>query len=164
MKKNYSLTTLLSLLILFLTLIVLIGCLNKQQSSKTENQKSQVKIGTMESASDFQSKCITIDPKVAYEIIKKNSGNKNFVIIDVRQPNEYNEGHIRNAILINYYSKNFKEEIAKLDRNKTYVIYCRSGSRSGRTLKLMKQLQFKRVYNIYGGIMNWKREKLPVVK
>ncbi len=162
-KKHLILSILAILSISILSLTSLTGCLNKEQTSKKSN-KEQIKIGTIESADNSKSQYITIDPKVAYDIIKKNKGNKNFIIIDVRQPNEYNQGHIQNAILINYYSKNFKEQIAKLDRDKIYVIYCRSGSRSGRTLKLMKQLNFKTVYNIYGGIMNWERENLPIVK
>ncbi len=70
-------------------------------------------------------------------------------------------GHIENAINLNYYSKTFKDELSELDKSKTYLIYCRSGRRSGIALDIMKELGFTEVYNILGGITQWEAEGLP---
>jgi len=81
--------------------------------------------------------------------------NKNLIIIDVRTPEEYNKGHIENAINIDYYNPNFQTELKKLDKTKEYLIHCKSGSRSGKTLNIMKNLNFKNVLNLKGGINGW---------
>jgi rhodanese-related sulfurtransferase len=81
--------------------------------------------------------------------------NKDYVVLDVRTPEEFNEGHIGNAININFYDTNFKEQINNLDKTKTYLIYCRSGARSSKALNLMTGLQFIKVYELGGGIIAW---------
>lgn len=94
----------------------------------------------------------------AYELIKENEDSDNFVILDVRTPKEFNEGHIKNAILINIYERDFKDKISELDRKKTYLIYCRTGNRSYHAMHLMAQLGFHEVYNLADGIVEWKFE------
>ena len=105
-----------------------------------------------------------ITPQAAYTLIQENRENPEFVIIDVRTPEEFSEGHIENAINIDFYSETFQDELDILDKNKTYLIYCRSGSRSGSALDIMEALNFREVYNITGGIIQWKAEGFPVVK
>jgi len=100
----------------------------------------------------------------AYELIQHNQGNQDFVIIDIRTPEEFNEGHIENAVNIDFYSETFKKDLDKLDKNKTYFIYCRSGNRSGRAMPIMKELGFKEVYNLSAGIKEWIAEGLPVIQ
>jgi len=100
----------------------------------------------------------------AFELIQSNQGNADFIIIDIRTPEEFNEGYIENAINIDFYSETFKQDLDKLDKNKTYFIYCRSGNRSGRAMPIMKDLGFKEVYNLSAGIKDWIAEGLPVVK
>jgi rhodanese-related sulfurtransferase len=106
----------------------------------------------------------TILPKGAYELIQQNKGNPNFVLIDVRTPEEFMSGHIEGAVNINYHDNDFIENLDKQDKNKTYLIYCRTGRRSGDTLNVMKRLKFKEVYRILGDIVRWKAEGLPLVK
>ncbi len=77
---------------------------------------------------------------------------KNYIILDVRTPEEFQEQHLKNAINIDFYDSNFEQQLQKLDKNKRYVIYCRSGARSAIVLKWMKKLGFKEVYNIVNGI------------
>ncbi len=100
----------------------------------------------------------------AFELIQSNQGNPNFVIIDIRTPEEFNEGHIENAVNIDFYSETFREDLDKLDKSKTYFIYCRSGSRSGRAMPIMEELGFQEVYNLSAGIKEWIVEGLPVVQ
>jgi rhodanese-related sulfurtransferase len=99
-----------------------------------------------------------ITAKEAFKLIEANKNNPDFMILDVRTPEEFSSGHLEDAVNINYYSINFQNDLAKLDKTKTYLIYCRSGNRSGKSLNLMKQLGFIRVYNISGGILQWEKE------
>jgi len=105
-----------------------------------------------------------ITPKEAFTLIENNRDNPNFVIIDVRTPQEFAEERIEGAINLDYSADTFKDELNKLDKNRTYVIYCRSGGRSGGALDLMKELRFKEVHNILGGIIAWKADVLPTIK
>ncbi len=100
----------------------------------------------------------------AFSMIRENTGNDNFVIIDVRTPGEYGAGHIENASDINFYSDSFRDDLEKLDRTRIYLIYCRSGSRSARAMRLMERLGFVSVYNIKGGINSWAASGLPMVR
>ena len=105
-----------------------------------------------------------ITPQEAFTLIQNNKNNPDFVIIDVRTPEEFAHEHIENTINIDYYSEIFRGELNKLDKNKTYLIYCRSGNRSGKALDIMAELNFREVYNMLGGIIEWKAEGLPTTK
>ena len=86
------------------------------------------------------------------------------ITLDVRTPSEFNEGHIEGASLIDFQSGNFENEIASLDKNQTYAIYCRSGNRSGEAVKVMTEAGFTKIYNLDGGVIDWARAGLPLVK
>lgn len=88
-------------------------------------------------------------------IYENNKDNQEYIILDVRTPEEYNTDKIEDSININFYDPNFKEQLNQLDKNKKYLIYCRSGSRSSKTLSLMKELKFVTVYDLDGGIIAW---------
>lgn len=98
---------------------------------------------------------IDVDTKQAEELINENLDNSDFILIDVRSPQEYNDGYIKNAININYYDSDFSEQLDKLDKDKTYLIYCRSGNRSRRALEKMQDLKFKKVYHLKNGYSSW---------
>ncbi len=105
-----------------------------------------------------------IEPKVAFNILKKHRGDSNYVPLDVRTPQEYEEGHIENSQLLDFKSPYFEEEVQKLGKNKIYYIYCRSGVRSKKAAKIMDKKGFKEIYNIMGGFQKWKGKKLPFEK
>ena len=92
------------------------------------------------------------------------SRQPNSVILDVRTPEEYSDDHLINSVLIDFNSPNFKSEIARLDKDKTYLIHCRTDRRSGHTMQLMADLGFKNMYLLKGGILAWKQEGKPTVK
>jgi len=100
----------------------------------------------------------------AFALMEDNRSNQNFVIIDVRTPEEYASGHIEKAINLDFYSETFKDELDQLDRDKVYLIYCRSGNRSGQALDMMAELGFSEVYNMLGGMARWEEVGLPTVK
>jgi len=105
-----------------------------------------------------------ITPQEAFTLIQKNQNNPDFVIIDVRTPEEFGGEHIEQAININFYSETFRDTLNALDKNKTYLIYCQVGGRSSSALDIMAELNFKKVYNILGGINQWKAEGLSTVE
>ena len=100
----------------------------------------------------------------AYALIQDNKDNQNFVIIDVRTPEEYADGHIEEAINFDYYSEAFRDELNKLDKDKTYLIYCRTGKRSRAAADIMQELGFGNGYNMLGGIVQWEAVGLPTVE
>jgi len=78
------------------------------------------------------------------------------LIIDVRNPEEVSEGYINGAnLFINYNGNDFESKITKLDKSKSYIIYCRSGGRSVSASQFMASKGFKKLYNLEGGISNW---------
>ena len=85
------------------------------------------------------------------------------ITLDVRTPGEFNEGHIEGALLVDFQSGNFENEIASLDKSKTYAVYCRSGNRSGQAVKVMRDAGFTDLYNLDGGVIDWASAGLPLV-
>lgn len=75
------------------------------------------------------------------------------VILDVRTKEEYDSGHVEKAINIDYNSADFSKKISALDKNKTYLVYCRSGNRSSKAVSEMKGLGFTSIYNLSGGVL-----------
>ncbi|RED48305.1 rhodanese-like domain-containing protein [Seonamhaeicola aphaedonensis] len=110
--------------------------------------------------STAQNKALISADKMKTMLLK----DKTIQLIDVRTPKEFEEGHIKNANNIDFYSETFKEEITKLDPNKTLLLYCRSGGRSGKTSKILQELGFKKVYDLEGGILKWKEKGFKLVK
>ena len=96
-----------------------------------------------------------ISARTATALIQENLSNPEFVILDIRTPGEYNAGHIAGARNIDFYAQSFAQEIGSLDREKTYLIYCRSGNRSGQFMRAVEQLQFKKVFHLQGGLVDW---------
>jgi rhodanese-related sulfurtransferase len=105
-----------------------------------------------------------LSPKDAFELIKQNKGNSNFVIVDVRTPEEFRDGHIEGAVNVDFRSGNFPNEIDRLDKSKTYFVYCRTGNRSYDAVALMGSLGFRSIVRLEGDITGWKSAGLPVVK
>jgi len=85
------------------------------------------------------------------------------ITLDVRTPGEFAEGYIQGARLIDFQSGNFENEIATLDKNATYAVYCRSGNRSGQAVKVMQDAGFTNVFNMNGGVIDWANAGLPLV-
>lgn len=80
------------------------------------------------------------------------------VLLDVRTPEETALGMIEGAGQLDFEAANFEAEVEKLDKTKTYLIYCRSGNRSGQACKYMAQKGFKNLYNLKGGYLAWTGE------
>lgn len=107
-----------------------------------------------------------ITAQQAFTLIQDNQDNPDFVVIDLRTPEQFADEHIGNAINLHYYSETFRDELDKLDKNRTYLIYyrCSCGGIGGKTLDLMAELNFREVYNIARGLNQWRAEGLPTIK
>ncbi len=103
-----------------------------------------------------------IEAQEAFDLIQDNKDNPDFIIVDVRTPEEYNEGHIENAVNIDYNSESFKSQVGELDKDKTYLVYCRSGKRSAGAVGIMKELEFMEINHLVVGIIGWTNEGFPV--
>jgi thioredoxin 1 len=84
----------------------------------------------------------------------------NAPIIDVRTPGEFANGHIENAININWKSNDFENQISKLDKTQAVLVYCLSGARSSAAASKMRSLGFVEVYELNGGMMKWRAANL----
>ena len=92
----------------------------------------------------------------------KLNTTKNAMLLDVRTPEEYAGGYIGNAMNIDFYKPNFQEEIKKLDKDKTYFVYCQAGGRSKSAYEILKKEGFAKVYELNGGISEWQASNLPL--
>ncbi|MCZ8355176.1 MAG: rhodanese-like domain-containing protein [Cyclobacteriaceae bacterium] len=95
---------------------------------------------------------------------EKLTKDKNVFLLDVRTPNEYKNGHLKGATLIDFYQSDFKQKLAKLDKQKTILVYCKSGGRSNNTGTILKEMGFKDVYDLQGGITAWEKAGKPIEK
>jgi rhodanese-related sulfurtransferase len=84
--------------------------------------------------------------------------DKTVQLIDVRTPKEYEVEHIENAINIDFLDEDFSKKINKLNKEKPVYIYCRSGRRSGNSSSIFLKAGFPHIYDLEGGILNWKSE------
>ena len=98
----------------------------------------------------------------AMEFSKNIGQTTGAVVLDVRRPDEYKEGHLANSLNINWNSNNFEAEVLKLDKTSPMYVYCLAGSRSASAAEKMRAIGFKQVYELEGGISKWKAAKLPV--
>jgi rhodanese-related sulfurtransferase len=85
------------------------------------------------------------------------------VVLDVRTPAEFAQGHLENAINMDVESGDFGAQIATLDSGATYAVYCRSANRSKVAMDQMKAAGFTNVQDLDGGIVAWQSQGLPVV-
>ena len=107
---------------------------------------------------------LAVSAKEAADLIDKHNGDSNFAILDIRTPGEFQSGHLQSAILIDFYSQTFVDRLRQLDKGKKFLIYCRTGNRSARSLEIFRKLQFQKVYHMANGISTWNYEGFPVVK
>ncbi|MCB0483561.1 MAG: rhodanese-like domain-containing protein [Flavobacteriales bacterium] len=101
-----------------------------------------------------------LPPSQFAEMSASNPG----IILDVRTPSEVRDGHIAGMTAIDITAPDFMDRIARLDRQKPVYVYCAVGGRSANAAQKLKDLGFKEVYNLDGGIRAWIQNKLPLEK
>jgi rhodanese-related sulfurtransferase len=80
---------------------------------------------------------------------------KNVQLVDVRTPLEYKNGHLKNAINIDFFSEKFDSEFNKLNKEKAIYLYCRSGNRSRKAANKLATMGFIEIYDLEGGILKY---------
>jgi len=107
-----------------------------------------------------------VDAAGAKRLLDESAAKKDgkVVVLDVRTPDEYKAGHIAGSTNIDFSAADFAAKVAKLDKDKTYVVHCQRGGRSTRSLETFQKLGFKSIVHLDGGMAGWKEAKLPVEK
>jgi rhodanese-related sulfurtransferase len=100
----------------------------------------------------------------AQALMKERGGNADFVILDVRTPEEFAEGHIAGAVNLDVQERDFEKKLRALDRKKSYLVYCRTGNRSRKATVAMEGLGFRSIFHMNEGIVKWKQQNLPLTR
>lgn len=98
----------------------------------------------------------------ARELMQRRAGQRDFVILDVRTPEEFAEGHLSGAVNMNVLASDFAARLATLERGKTYLVYCRTGNRSTKAVQAMERLGFQSVHHMFEGIIGWQKKGFPI--
>ena len=123
--------------VLFFSFLVLAACEPSTPTNAQGNGKTKSEVLNVE------------------EYEKKITTTPGTQLVDVRTADEYAEGHLPNAVNIDYNADDFEANISKLDKTKPVFVYCRSGRRSASAADDMGKLGFAEVYNMKGGIVEW---------
>lgn len=116
----------------------------------------------LSSAQTANTKVVT---NLSAERFKAAMNDKTGMIIDLRTTDEIkSKGYIKGATQLDFLTKDAEKQVDKLDKNKTYYIYCASGGRSGECAEYMEKKGFKRVYNLEKGFSEWSQKGFPVEK
>ena len=132
-----------------IAILLIIVCLRFVWASQSDQGRTHITAVSAEEAAD---------------LIETHSGNSEFVILDIRTPGEYNSGHLANSILIDFYSNTFADQLSQLDKKKAYLVYCRTGNRSYKSMEIFNKLKFQKVYHMASGIRGWAAQGFSVVR
>jgi len=102
---------------------------------------------------------VKLNARESRELIEKNN---DVVILDVRTPEEFGMERIEGSVNIDFCSHEFAGMLGRLDRDKTYLVYCASGKRAMEAGKLMKRMEFRNILILDGGLAAWKKEGFPL--
>ncbi len=104
-----------------------------------------------------------IESENAYNLIQKNKNNSDFIIIDMRTQSEFSNGHIENAVNLDFTSDDFKLRLEELNKNKTYLIYCTSGDLCAEVYTIMMEHGYDTVYYLSDGLETWIADGFPII-
>ena len=134
---------------IFIVLLIVSSC----HSTTEGNEASKVLVETNYSTQNKQS--MAYEDLYVDDFKEKIETDSNAVILDVRTQEEVDAGSIEGHININIFDDTFAEEVSKLDKSKTYLVYCRSGRRSANACQVMASKGFEKLFNLEGGYMAW---------
>jgi len=145
-----------------LFVIVAVGLLTACSQSESGAQSTPQDVVKKQETPKVQDMQVTdVSAIEAAALIK---ARPDIVVLDVRTPGEFAAGHIEGAVNIDVKNANFADEITKLDTSKTYLVHCRSGARSTRSLAAFKEKGFTNIIHMNGGILDWNKSGLPTVQ
>jgi len=102
-----------------------------------------------------------VSPDEAEKLLKQDP---KIVVLDVRTEDEFKSGHIPGAKNLDIFSPNFAQQLAALDKNKTYLVHCAAGGRSARACKAMDEQKFTSIYHLNEGFKAWEKAGKPIEK
>lgn len=109
-----------------------------------------------------KSKEITVIP--IEEVQQAIDNTESLQLVDVRTLEEFRAGHLPNAKNICVTDDDFQEKVAGLDKDRPIYVYCRSGKRSAKAAKILREMGFTEIYDMDGGILNWEESDYQVQK
>jgi len=154
MKKNKLFITIITLI--FITIFSLSAILNQCGTAPTEIKNIEDSANYTEEETGI-SEIIQISAEEVYVIITEE---KDFLILDVRTIEEYSEGHIEGSKLIPV--SELGSRLNELPQDKPIIVYCRSGNRSNTAANILIENGFKKIYDMGGGILEWKKNSFPL--
>jgi len=102
--------------------------------------------------------------KISLADFEKMQSQPDTVVLDVRTPREFAEGHVPGAVNIDWHSRGFSEQVEKLDKSKNYLVHCMGGVRSAAATRKMNTLDFEHLYDFSGGWLEYEKSGKPVEK
>ncbi len=130
---------------LLLLLVIALSWTSCKQGENTDNQTTGSETTPMDDSQRM------LDKEAFAAAIKKSGA----VLIDVRMPQEFEQGHIEKAVNINFFDPEFKYQLLELNPKKKYYLYCKNETRSYRAMEFMKMNDFPHVYMLKGGYEQW---------
>lgn len=125
------------------------------------NDKSETSDIGAESASHEREPFVEVEvDAMAAEALRRD--DPSIVVIDVRTPAEFAEGHIPDAVNIDFQASDFEERVSELDREKSYLVHCEVGGRSGNSMRIFEDLGFRDIFHLRSGFRGWKDARMPV--
>lgn len=146
-----------ALVVLVVSALFLAACGGSASSVTVENSTDAA--ASEEAASAAGLRRVSADDGAAIQA----SPPEGLVILDVRTPEEFAEGHLDGAMMVDFYEDDFAIQLGELDRDAPYLLYCHSGGRSGQTLAMMEELGFTDVADVSGGIVAWHEAGLQTI-
>lgn len=119
-------------------------------------------VGTLALTACSSATATSVETASAQDASSVLAENSEAVVLDIRTPEEFAGPRIDGAVNIDFYAADFADQIAALDRDTTYVVYCRSGNRSGQARGVFEELGFADVTEVAGGILAWHDAGLPL--
>lgn len=133
-------------LVLLVLSVMALSCNSPSETTATQNNSTVEQIApssySVLNVADFKAKIESL-------------AGQGFNLVDVRTPGEVAGGTIENSVNIDFNNSNFSADLAKLDKSKPLMLFCRSGARSGRASSIAKELGFTEIYDLQGGFMAW---------
>jgi len=165
-KNKLYLALIIIIIFVFLSSLITVGCRTGDQKQITEKEaqteesagEEKASVPAEEKEEEEVPQIIDISPEEVYEIISKG---EEFLILDVRTPDEFNEGHIEGAVLIPV--DELERRLDELPKDKPIITYCRSGVRSRNAANILLENGFSKVYDMMGGIIEWINKGYPAV-
>lgn len=147
--------------------IIMSGCASLKKSP--EKNTTQVETSTEASSSSNATSTASTNKASNVKTVNTDQFSQLLLLdevqlVDVRTAEEYQSGHIENAVNIDVQMEDFQKKAAKLDKNRPVLVYCRSGKRSSSAASKLEDMGFTRIVNLDGGMLAWEEDDKPVEK